>query len=109
MRIWDIPPDVLCRQHILGEHRELHAIWSILTQNKKGYRHHPEVIRWEGALLALYERHRMLVTEMDQRGFRHMSPLDRSLAAGARSPQGYVDDPTRQRVLLKAKGCQCRL
>ncbi len=32
MRIWDIPPKLLCRNHLLGEHRELHAIWSILTQ-----------------------------------------------------------------------------
>jgi len=109
VRIWDLPPTVLCRQHLLGEHRELHAIWSILNQNKKGYRHHPEVIRWEGALRALYKRHDMLVREMERRGFQHMSPLDRSLAKGARSPKGYVDDLTRQRLLLKAKGCQCSL
>ena len=26
MRIWDIPLDRLCRNHLLGEHNELHAI-----------------------------------------------------------------------------------
>jgi hypothetical protein len=24
MRIWDLPPERLCRQHLLGEHREGH-------------------------------------------------------------------------------------
>ena len=45
MRIWDIPPEKLCRNHLLGEHNEQHAIWSILTHNKKGFSHHPETIR----------------------------------------------------------------
>ena len=36
MRIWDIAAHKLCRNHLLGEHRELHAIWSILTTGKKG-------------------------------------------------------------------------
>jgi hypothetical protein len=30
-RIWDADPALLCDRHLLGEHRELHAIWSILT------------------------------------------------------------------------------
>ena len=34
MRTWDIPPEKLCRQHLLGEHRELHAIWSIITKKE---------------------------------------------------------------------------
>ena len=42
MRIWDVPPECLCRQHLLGEHRELHAIWTILTTGKTGYTRHPE-------------------------------------------------------------------
>ena len=50
MRIWDILPDKLYRQHLLGEHRELHAIWSILTKNKKGYSNHPENVRLGGDL-----------------------------------------------------------
>jgi hypothetical protein len=47
MRIWDIPPRALCRQHLLGEHRELHAVWAVLTQGKSGYSRHPETLRWK--------------------------------------------------------------
>ena len=67
MRIWDISPKKLCRNHLLGEHRELHAIWSILTKNKKGYARHPETLRWKGKLAALYSRHKMLVEELKNR------------------------------------------
>ena len=77
MRIWDLEPACLCRSHLLGEHRELHAVWAILTQDKRGYRHHPETRRWEGKLAALYRRHEALVAEMTRRGYRHASPLDR--------------------------------
>lgn len=45
MRIWDISPGKLCKNHLLGEHRELHAIWTVITENKKGYSKHPETIR----------------------------------------------------------------
>jgi hypothetical protein len=69
LRIWDLSPKKLCRQHLLGEHRELHAIWSILTKNKKGYSKHPEVLRWKGKLKALYLRYERLVTEMGERGY----------------------------------------
>jgi hypothetical protein len=36
VRIWDLDPASLCDRHLLGEHRELHAIWSILTTGKRG-------------------------------------------------------------------------
>jgi len=38
-------PDKLCRNHLLGEHREIHAIWAVITEKKKGYSMHPETIR----------------------------------------------------------------
>ena len=60
MRIWDLPPSLLCRQHLLGEHRELHGLWRILTENRQGYAHHPETRRWRGKLAALYQRHEAL-------------------------------------------------
>lgn len=109
MRIWDLPPDKLCRQHLLGEHRELHALWSIITQGKRGYAHHPETRRWRGRLRALYLRHEALVAEMRRRGYHHRTPLDEALATGAGTQEEYVDPPERQVALLRAKGCGCRV
>ena len=39
MRIWDVNPGYLNRQSLLGEHRELHAIFSIIKNNKDIRRH----------------------------------------------------------------------
>lgn len=64
MRIWDIPNEKLCKKHLLGEHRELHALWSILINNKKGYTNHPETLRWTGKLISLYFRHEQQIKEM---------------------------------------------
>lgn len=107
MRIWDVPPHKLCRKHLLGEHSELHALWSILTKNKKGYAHHPETLRWRGKLKALYHRHDMLVEEMAQRGYRHQSPLDQTQATGDSRQTDYVDPYTKQIEILKQKPCDC--
>jgi len=109
MRIWDIPPERLCREHLLGEHRELHAVWSILTHDKKGYRQHPETRRWEGKMAALYKRHALLVQDMEKRGYRHHSPLEKKLATGKEVQDKYVDSPEKQVQLLREKGCQCRV
>jgi hypothetical protein len=107
MRIWDVDPRLLCRSHLLGEHRELHGLWNILTQGKAGYRNHPETKRWVGKQAALYERHEALVAEMTGRGYRHRSPLDERLATGAAVQRSFVDSPAAQRRILIAKGCAC--
>lgn len=109
MRIWDIPPNELCRVHLLGEHRELHAIWTVLTQNKTGYRQHPETKRWVGKQAALYARHEALVAEMTRRSYNHQSPLDPALATGEEEQTQYIDSLTRQREILAAKPCICYL
>lgn len=108
MRIWDIEPNRLCRNHLLGEHRELHAIWSIIINNKKGYSLHPETIRWNGKLKALYFRHEKLVQEMNLRGFNHNSPLEKKLATGKSQQKVFIDSPERQLEILKKKGCMCK-
>ena len=107
MRIWDVSPRILCRQHLLGEHRELHGLWNILTQGKSGYSRHPETIRWEGKLAALFRRHEELVAEMGRRGYRHGSPLDASWATGQDHQDSFVDPIPRQLELLRGKGCDC--
>ncbi len=109
MRIWDIAPERLCRQHLLGEHRELHALWVILTQGRQGFAHHPETSRWRGKLKALYLRHERLVAEMSRRGYRHASPLPRELATGLAHQDEYKDRPAEQVKILQGKGCGCRV
>jgi putative hemolysin len=107
MRVWDVDVRLLCDRHLLGEHRELHAIWSILTNGRAGYANHPETIRWRGRLAALYARHDAEVAEMARRGFRHASPLDPALAAGAATQTRLVDSLEDQRARLLAKDCGC--
>lgn len=107
MRIWDLPPGVLCRQHLLGEHREVHALWTVLTGDRRGYAQHPETRRWRGKLAALHARHEALVTEMTRRGYGHHSPLDPALATGNPVQDEFVDPPDRQALLLRDKGCAC--
>ena len=109
MRIWDINPRKLCRNHLLGEHRELHAVWTVLTKNKKGYSRHPETLRWRGKLKALYLRHAMLVKEMDKRSYRHKSPFDARRAGGEGRQAEYVNTVSEQHNILKRKKCGCRV
>ncbi len=108
MRIWDLPVERLCRRHLLAEHRELHAIWSILTQGRQGYACHPETLRWRGKLRALYERHEQQVREMRRRGYRHKTPLPAELGTGLAVQDQQVDSLERQEQILRAKGCGCR-
>ncbi|WP_232726465.1 DUF1722 domain-containing protein [Mariprofundus ferrinatatus] len=102
MRIWDIDPGYLARQQLLGEHRELHGLFNILTMNKKGYAKHPETVRWIGHVDALVLRHKQLLCEMALRGYRHQSPLPDSTDMDS-WPGEYIDPPARQLELLAGK------
>ena len=109
MRIWDIDPALLCRSHLLGEHRELHGLWNILAYDKRGYSQHPETKRWVGKQAALFHRHEQLVAEMLKRGYTHASPLDAALASGSAAQDVFIDPPDRQLEILRAKPCPCLL
>lgn len=106
MRIWDIPVAYLCQRHLLAEHAELHAIWSIITNNKRGYANHPEVIRWRDAMPALKLRHDNQVGELSIRGMNHRSDV-RGIIAGTRVPSYQLESVERQIVLLRTKPCSC--
>lgn len=109
MRIWDVSPKKLCDRHLFGEHCELHGIWSILTNNKKGYRNHPETKRWVGKNKALYLRHEKLVREMRKRGYCHNSAIDKEQVSGKAKQNKFVNTMTEQRMILKLKNCDCPL
>ncbi|MDH5230131.1 MAG: DUF1722 domain-containing protein [Gammaproteobacteria bacterium] len=102
MRIWDIHPGYLNRQSLLGEHRELHGLVSILVNKKKGYSSHPETLRWLGYGWALKQRHRELVCEMKLRGYQDKSPV-RTKSNYGTWPSAFIDKPHIQLALLKDK------
>lgn len=102
MRIWDINPGYLNRQSLLGEHRELHGIVSIIFNGKNGYSKHPETLRWVDYGWALKIRHSQLACEMALRGYTDKSPVNSRGREGL-WPDTYIDYPEQQFRLLKDK------
>ena len=102
MRIWDLNPGYLNRQSLLGEHRELHGIVSIIANHKSGYSRHPETLRWVGHGWALRQRHGLLAAEMALRGYTDRSPVDLAGREGI-WPAIYIDEPARQLQILGTK------
>lgn len=89
MRMWQIPPNLMCRQHLLGEHVEMHMFAGSLVKgiSMKGY--------IENGLLdlpLLKERHDELVLEMDNRGYNHKSPLTHEYLKGHLFAHDIVPD-----------------
>lgn len=72
MRMWMTNPKIMCRQHFLGEHLELHMFVGALNKGTsvQGY--------LDNGLLEIHNiqsRHDELVEEMKRRGMNHKSPL----------------------------------
>lgn len=104
MRVWDVHPGYLSRSSLLGQHVEIHALLSVIGGCKKGYRSHPETLRWMGHLDKLKIKHDLTVKEMKLRGFRHNSPCavdEESICCAG--PPGYVDPPAEQFAILGRK------
>lgn len=101
MRVWDLHPGYLSRGNLLGQHAEIHAVWSVVVNERQGYSRHPETIRWRSQLPWLNWLHRLTAAEMALRGYKHASPL-----AGEPGPAvglEYVDPPAVQLALLADK------
>ncbi len=102
MRIWDIDPGYLSRGNLLGEHRELHAILSIIEHDKTGYANHPETRRWRGHDGALRMRHAQLAAEMSLRSYTDRTPVPVS-RGNHPWPNTYIDPPEKQFAILARK------
>lgn len=103
MRVWDVSAGYLSGQSLLGEHRELHGLHSILTHHKIGYSRHPETLRWVGCANALVRRHDLLAAEMRLRGYVDRTPLVTDRGRRIRWPLSFVTDPVDQFLLLDSK------
>jgi hypothetical protein len=72
MRMWMIDPALLCRQHLLGEHNEVHKLAGCILKKRSlaGY-----ITKGLVELHHLQIRHDRLVQEMLARKMNHQSPL----------------------------------
>lgn len=72
MRMWMVDPAVMCRAHLLGEHREMHALAGIIGAGKSlvGY-----VANGLIDTFRIQARHDAVAAEMVTRGYNHVSPL----------------------------------
>ena len=102
MRMWMIDPSLMCRQHLLGEHNELHMLAGCLRLGRSilGYARRGLV-----DATAVAVRHRELAAEMLRRGFQHHSPLD--VVAPVPEEPGQVD-PNRSLKELLSRCSRCR-
>jgi len=75
VKIWCLPLNLLDDKRLLGEHHELHVIFNVLTNNLKGFSHHPQTLRFKHNLGMLLYRHNQQIKELKNRGFNHYSPL----------------------------------
>jgi len=71
-RMWMIEPSLLCRQHLLGEHNEIHKAIGGL---KKGRSIRGHLENKNLAPQYFRERHNELVEEMKKRNYNHQSSL----------------------------------
>lgn len=72
MRMWMVPTSCLCRKHLLGEHVEIHMFIGAINNIKvlDGYINSKLLFPSE-----IEFRHNQLVEEMENRGYKHNSPL----------------------------------
>lgn len=72
MRMWNVPVENLCRQHLLGEHNEMHAFVGCIKKGTslKGY-----IDKGLVETHNIKHRHNLLAEEMIKRGYKHLSPI----------------------------------
>jgi hypothetical protein len=72
MRMWLVNPKIMCRNHLLGEHNEIHAFCGSINKgiSMAGYIRN-NLLEYK----SLHNRHDELVEEMLRRNYNHKSPL----------------------------------
>jgi len=101
MRMWLIDPELMCRNHLLGEHLECHMLVGCILREKTLGRFltdglvDPEQVQG---------RHDALVEEMLRRGYNHKSPLPKHRYDGL---PGCVD-PQKNLVDLADRCPSCK-
>lgn len=84
-RMWCVDPQLLCRQHLLGEHNEMHKLVGSI---RAGHSIDGYVEAGQVDTSRIQSRHDELANELVRRGFTHDSPLsyDDDIDRGAVDP-----------------------
>jgi len=102
MRMWGVKPELLCMQHLLGEHVEMHMFVGTIKRGISidGY--------LENGLIdtdKIQERHDALAAEIERRGGNHKSPLEFEDPHNAQSIN--VDDNLKE-LARRCENCRRR-
>lgn len=104
MRMWGVEPSLLCQQHLLGEHVEMHMFQGTIRKgvSLRGY--------IQGGLVEAHlvrERHDQLALEMLRRNLNHRSPLPEF---PAQAPAGNLDlEGNLQELSRRCAACRERI
>lgn len=98
MRMWMVDPKVMCRQHLLGEHVELHMFVGTLNKGISVAGYLADNLMEPASLEA---RHGELVAEMTRRGYNHKSPLPAARALPPKDAAVRIDAAASQAELLR--------
>lgn len=104
MRMWNTKPSLMCRQHLLGEHLEMHMLVGAIKKGKsiKGF-----VTTGLVRVIEIQNRHDSLAKEMTNRGYNHKSPLDFDYAQYEYPDgRGFIRATAKQELLDRCKECR---
>lgn len=84
-RMWGVEVELMCREHLMGEHNEMHMLVGSIRKHPHGEaiaQGHAEKGQIDTSLIQ--ERHDALAEEMEARGYDHDSSMeyDDSLGIG---------------------------
>ena len=106
-RMWCVPVEILCEQHLAGEHAEHHQLEGTILRHPHGEaiaEGHAEMGNIDTTRLE--ERHDDLAAEMERRGMNHDSPLDYD---GPTFGAGAIDvERNREDLLERCDDCAAR-
>lgn len=104
-RMWMVDPKVLCRNHLLGEHKELHMLVGSIRKGRNLGKH---LTLGNVDPTYIEVRHEQIVEEMKRREYNHKSPLPEFEYDGP--PSAGIDVLHNLRDLAeRCEACRARL
>lgn len=103
MRMWGVDPRLMCDQHLLGEHVEMHMFVGSIRRgvSMRGYVDKGLVDTEE-----IKARHDALAAELERRGFKHRSPLEYH----DELHEGRVDtEESKEELKRRCEKCRARM